>query len=306
MARILAPGLERLVHVEHGDGVCALTVSVGDAVHARVAPADNDHALARSTNLRPRSGASCRTSVLRCDPAVRLDQEVHGEFDTREPTPGSIQVAGDPRADRYDKSVAPLPELGDRNVASDVDVVNELDSLLRQNLDAAIDDPLLELGVRHSESHQAPRALVSFVDGDLVTAVVELGCRGPAGPEPITATVFPVRRSGTSGTTQPSSNARSAIANSICSIVTGSSLIASTHADSHGAGQMRPVNSGKLFVACSWSIASRHLPRYTRSFHSGIRLPSGQPSWQNGTPQSMHRAPCRRSSASGCNPKYWL
>ncbi len=83
----------------------------------------------------------------------------------------------------------------------------------------------------------------------------------PAGPEPITATRLPVRRSGGSGTTQPSSKARSAIAISICSIVTGSSLMASTQADSHGAGQIRPVNSGKLLVACSWSIASRHLPR---------------------------------------------
>jgi hypothetical protein len=60
---------------------------------------------------------------------------------------------------------------------------------------------------------------------------------------------------------QPSDHARSAMASSICSIVTASSLMASTQADSHGAGQMSPVNSGKLFVACSWSIASRHLPR---------------------------------------------
>ena len=73
----------------------------------------------------------------------------------------------------------------------------------------------------------------------------------PAGPDPITATVLPVRRGGGLGTIHPSSNARSAIASSICSIVTGSSLIARTHADSHGAGQMRPVNSGKLLVA--WS-----------------------------------------------------
>ena len=32
-----------------------------------------------------------------------------------------------------------------------------------------------------------------------------------------------------------------------------------------------------------------------RSFHSGIRLPSGQPWWQNGTPQSMQRPAWRRS-----------
>ena len=51
----------------------------------------------------------------------------------------------------------------------------------------------------------------------------------------------------------------------------------STHAVSHGAGQMRPVNSGKLLVACSDRIASRQRPFYTRSFHVGIRLFSGQP-----------------------------
>jgi len=42
---------------------------------------------------------------------------------------------------------------------------------------------------------------------------------------------------------------------------TGSSLMRSTHASSQGAGQMRPVNSGKLFVECSVSIAWRQSPR---------------------------------------------
>src|SRR5690606_6480583 len=40
----------------------------------------------------------------------------------------------------------------------------------------------------------------------------------------------------------------------------------------------------------------------TRSFHSGIRLSTGQPfaDWQNGTPQSMQRAPCSlRCSSAG-------
>ena len=89
------------------------------------------------------------------------------------------------------------------------------------------------------------------------------------------------------------------IPHSIDLIITGSSLIASTHAASHGAGQIRPVNSGKLLVACRRSIASRHSPRRTRSFHSGIRLPSGQPWWQNGIPQSMQRRPCSRSPSAG-------
>ena len=44
------------------------------------------------------------------------------------------------------------------------------------------------------------------------------------------------------------------------------------------AGHTRPVTSGKLLVACSASIASEKRSAYTRSFHSGMRFPSGQPS----------------------------
>jgi hypothetical protein len=42
---------------------------------------------------------------------------------------------------------------------------------------------------------------------------------------------------------------------------TGSSLILSVQAASHGAGQILPVNSGKLLVECSTSSASRHCCR---------------------------------------------
>ena len=72
-------------------------------------------------------------------------------------------------------------------------------------------------------------------------------------------------------------------------MVTGSWLMPRTHEVSHGAGQSRPVNSGKLFVAWRRSIASSQRPFQDRSFHSGMRLPRGQPLWQNGIPQSMHR-----------------
>ncbi len=89
------------------------------------------------------------------------------------------------------------------------------------------------------------------------------------------------------------------ISYSIRSMVTGSSLMPSTQAPSQGAGQRRPVNSGKLLVACRRSTASDQSSRYTRSFHSGIRLPSGQPSWQKGIPQSMHRAPCCLAASAG-------
>src|SRR4051812_36691482 len=126
----------------------------------------------------------------------------------------------------------------------------------------------------------------------------------PAGPEPITATLRPLRNDGGSGLTQPFSNAWSMMRCSICLIVTASSLMSRTHAASHGAGQMRPVNSGKLLVACSASMALRQRSRKTRSFQSGIRLPSGQPEWQNGMPQSMQRAPCCCSSGSARGSVY--
>ena len=52
------------------------------------------------------------------------------------------------------------------------------------------------------------------------------------------------------------------IETSICLIDTASpSRISSTHAASQGAGHSRPVNSGKLLVACSWTIASRQRSR---------------------------------------------
>ena len=64
-----------------------------------------------------------------------------------------------------------------------------------------------------------------------------------------------MRKGGGSGLIQPSSQALSEIACSICLIVTASSLMSSTQAASHGAGQMRPVNSGKLLVESSTAKA---------------------------------------------------
>ena len=56
----------------------------------------------------------------------------------------------------------------------------------------------------------------------------------PAGPDPTTATRRPVRVSGGCAVTQPSSNARSMIDTSTALMVTGSLLMPSTHAPSHG------------------------------------------------------------------------
>ncbi len=77
----------------------------------------------------------------------------------------------------------------------------------------------------------------------------------PAGPEPTTATFLPVLCLAGRGTTHSSFHARSMIACSIDLMPTGSSFTLSTQAASQGAGQMRPVNSGKLLVESSTAKA---------------------------------------------------
>ena len=95
---------------------------------------------------------------------------------------------------------------------------------------------------------------------DPVAGAIQLlrGSQSRPGPEPTTATRLPVRVSGGSGLIQPSFQACSTIVFSITLIVTGGSLMPSTQAASQGAGQMRPVNSGKLLVECRTRIASFH------------------------------------------------
>ena len=83
----------------------------------------------------------------------------------------------------------------------------------------------------------------------------------PAGPEPITATFFPVRILGGPGKTQPSSQPFSMMLYSMFLIVTGGLVMPRTQDPSQGAGHTRPVNSGKLLVLCKRSSASRQRPR---------------------------------------------
>lgn len=69
----------------------------------------------------------------------------------------------------------------------------------------------------------------------------------------------------------------SMMVHSMVLMATGGSLMPSTQLPSQGAGHTLPVNSGKLLVCKRRYSASCHRPLCTRSFHSGIKLPSGQP-----------------------------
>ena len=72
----------------------------------------------------------------------------------------------------------------------------------------------------------------------------------------MTATRLPVLDSGGLGLTQPCSKALSAIVHSMDLMLTGTSMMLSVQAASQGAGQMRPVTSGKLLVECRFSAAT--------------------------------------------------
>ena len=132
----------------------------------------------------------------------------------------------------------------------------------------------------------------------------------PEGPAPMTATFLPLR-SGWFMRIKSSAKACSVMAASSSRFVVGScSMRLSTHAFSQSAGQIRPVNSGKSFVAFSRRYASSQSPLNRASFHSGGLLPSGHAQWQNGTPQSMQRDACWRRSllfrVCSTSPKSWM
>ena len=85
------------------------------------------------------------------------------------------------RPDRHHHGVVVAAQLVGAHVAAHVHVVAELDPLLREEVHAPVDDPLLELRVRHAEAEQPARPLVALVDRDAVPQLVQLVRHGQAG-----------------------------------------------------------------------------------------------------------------------------
>ena len=266
-ARLHRPGREVVaavvghlrVDVEQLDAPRALAHRVADAVHAGVATADHDDVLVLGgDHVFGRDGAELASLHLG-DGAVALVEVLHREVDAGELAAGDLDIALDPRAHRQHDRVELVTQFLDADVDADLDAAAEVDSLGGEDVGAAVDDPLLELRVGHAEAEQAAEALVALEDRDAVADLVELVGRGEAGGPGADDGDLCDRSAPRAGSavTQPSLKALSIVQYSICLIITGSSSIARTQADSHGAGQIRPVNSGKLLVAWSWSIPSR-------------------------------------------------
>ena len=120
-------------------------------------------------------------------------------------------------------------------------------------LQAAVDEVLFHLEFGNAVAQQSADAVRLFVNRDPVAGAIKLLRGGQSRRARADDRNFSFRcgRRGGSGWIQPSLKARSTMFFSICLIVTGGSLIPSTQDASQGAGQMRPVNSGKLLVACN-------------------------------------------------------
>ena len=176
---------------------------------------------------------------------------------------GNRQIARLGRAGRQNHGVEFLQQFFRRIIFADLGVADKFDAFGFHLFDAAQDDLLLvELHVRDAIHEQAAGAVGALENGDEVAGLVQL--RGGAKSRRAGADdgdFFAGALFGGSGTTQPSSQPWSMMAHSMFLMVTGGLLMPSTHEPSHGAGQTRPVNSGKLFVLCSRSSASFHRPR---------------------------------------------
>ena len=166
--------------------------------------------------------------------------------------PGTSQVARPLGAAGQHHRVVVVEQRLDRDVGADLDAGAELDAFGLHLLDAAVDQVLLHLEVGDAVAQQAADAVGLLEHRHRMAGARQLlgaGQAGRAGADDRDALAG--RCAGGCGTIQPSSQPRSTIAHSIDLMVTGLSSMFSVQAASHGAGQMRPVNSGKLLVECS-------------------------------------------------------
>ena len=143
------------------------------------------------------------------------------------------------------------------DVDADVDAGAELGALGPHLVQPPVEVALLHLELGDAVAQQPADAVGALEHDHVVARPGQLLGRGqPGRPGADDRDPLAGRPLGGCGATQPSSQARSMISTSTCLIVTGSALMPSTHDASHGAGHSLPVNSGKLFVACSRSIAA--------------------------------------------------
>ena len=127
--------------------------------------------------------------------------------------------------------------------------------------DADIDDALFHLEIGNAVTQKPARLGPSLEDMHVMAGARELLRAGqPGGTRTDDGDFLAGLSTAVSGWIQPCSMARSAMAHSMVLMVTGLSSMLSVQDASHGAGQTRPVTSGKLLVECRLRAASSQLP----------------------------------------------
>ena len=221
-------------------------------------------------------------------------------MDAVELAAGDGEVAGVGGATGEADRVELVHQVAGVDVDADVDAGAEDDAFRLHLFEAAVDEALLHLELGDAVAEEAADAVVALEDGDVVAGAAELlgggEASGPGADDGDAALGALLRRLGVDPALAPG-----ALDDADLDLLDGDGVVvdAEDAGGLAGAGQRRPVNSGKLLVACRRSMASRQWPRYTRSFQSGMMLPRGQPWWQKGTPQSMQRAACSLSCFGG-------
>ena len=189
---------------------------------------------------------------------VLLRQEVHGEMDAGELAARHRQVARPlGAAGQHHRVVVVAAAHRPSTVTPTSTPGAELDALGLHLLDAAVDQVLFHLEVGDAVAQQAADAVALLEQRHGVAGAGELLGAGEArrGRSRPPRRACRWRGAGGCGSIQPSAQPRSTMLHSMVLMVTGLSSMFSVQDASHGAGQMRPVNSGKLLVECSVASA---------------------------------------------------
>ena len=187
---------------------------------------------------------------------VLLGQEVHGEVDAVELAARHFEVARRFGAAGQHQHVVVVEQRWTDTLTPTSTPVRKIDALGLHLPDAPVDEVLLHLEVGDAVAQQAADAVGLLEHRQRMAGAGELlgaGQAGRAGADHGDPLAGAARRR--AATIQPSSQPRSTISHSMVLMVTGLSSMFSVQDASHGAGQMRPVNSGKLLVECRLSSA---------------------------------------------------
>ena len=226
-----------------------------DAVRSRVAAADDDNVLARGGN-----GGAVGVAV---EPVFGVAlQKLHGEMDALQVPAFDGQIARLGCAGAKDDGVKFPQEVLRRIIRPDLGVGNEMDAFLRHLIDAALDQFLVQFHVGNAVHEQAAEAIGALEDGDQMAGAIELGGGTEARRTGADDRHFFAGAGGGPFRLDPAF-LPALVSDGAFDVFNGDGreVMPRTQEPSQGAGQTRPVKSGKLLVLWRRSSASRHRPR---------------------------------------------